>query len=144
MTLSRFRLAAVTLIGFNIVGTVLTWIAHLQKPGTSLANAIGDGTQFTGPIVLIGIGCLAFGLTFVARQPAVTIGVTLLGLWGLGFAVGECSELFENNVGVSHGKWDVILAGAVVGLVVGLTCAASSLRTLRQSRQTPATVGPSG
>jgi hypothetical protein len=144
MTLSRFRLVAIALIGFNIIGTVLTWIAHLQKPGTSLANAIGDGTQFTGPIVLIVIGCAAFGLTFNSRRLAAPIGIALLGLWGLGFAVGEASELFEHNVGVTTDKWNVILAGAVIGLVVGLACAASSLYALRQSRRTPAAVAMLG
>lgn len=56
MTLSRYRAVAIAFVGFNVVGTVLTWIAHLQKPGTSLRNAIGSGTEITGPVVLIAVG----------------------------------------------------------------------------------------
>jgi hypothetical protein len=135
MTLPRFRIVAILFVGFNLVGTVLTWIAHLQKPGTSLTNAIGSGTEFTGPIVLIAIGCLSLGLTFASRRFAVVVGIALLGLWGLGFAVGESSELFKHNVGVSPDRWNVILAGSIIGLVLGLSCAVSSLLTLRRSRR---------
>jgi hypothetical protein len=135
MTLSRFRVAAIILIGFNVIGTLLTWIAHLQKPGTSLTNAIGGGTQFTGPIILIAIGCVAFGMTFAHRPIIATVGVALLCLWGLGFAVGETSELFQHNVGVSPDKWHVIIVGAVIGLLIGLSCAFSGMPTLRPSRR---------
>lgn len=140
MTFSRLRLTAITLIGFNVIGTLLTWIAHLQKPGTSTANAIGGGTQFTGPIVLIVIGCIAFGLTLARRPIAASVGIALLGLWGLGFAVGEASELFQHNVGVTQGRWDVILVGAAIGMIVGLSCAVSALLTLRATRHGRATL----
>jgi hypothetical protein len=53
MTSSRFQLAAITLIAFNIVGTVMIWTMHLSKPGTSNAYAILNGTEFTGPIFFI-------------------------------------------------------------------------------------------
>ena len=138
MTLSRFRVFAIALVAFNIVGTVLTWIAHLQKPGTSLAHAFGDGTEFTGPIFLIVLSCIAFAMTYVSRRFVWVVGVAWLGLWGLGFAFGETTELFKHNVGVSSGKWDAVLALSVIGLVVGIVCAVGSALTLRESRRASA------
>ena len=55
MTTGRFRAAAAALITFNLAGTVLTWTAHLSKPGTSNAHAILNGTEFTGPLFFIAV-----------------------------------------------------------------------------------------
>ena len=44
-------------------------------------------------------------------------------LFGAGFAMGEISELFQHNVGISAGRWDVVLAGSVIGAAIGITCA---------------------
>jgi hypothetical protein len=122
MNINHFRVIAGTLIGYNILGTVLTWAAHLQKPGVGAANAIGGGTQFTGPLVLVVVAA-ALALTFSARRRAAGIGVFLVSLFGAGFAVGEISELFQHNVGISAGRWDVVLAGSVIGAAIGITCA---------------------
>lgn len=59
MTINRFRIAAYILIGFNILGTLLTWTAHLQKPGTGAASAVADGTQFTGPLIFVAVAAIA-------------------------------------------------------------------------------------
>jgi hypothetical protein len=121
MTDNRFRFAAGTLIGYNILGTILTWAAGLQKPGTGPANAIGAGTQFTGPLILVAIAIIALALTFSARHRLARTGVFLLALFGAGFSIGEISELFQHNVGISQGRWDVVLGGAVIGAVIGIT-----------------------
>jgi hypothetical protein len=123
MNINHFRVIAGTLIAYNILGTVLTWAAHLQKPGVGAANAIGAGTQFTGPLVLVVVAAAALALTFSARRRAAGIGVFLVSLFGAGFAVGEISELFQHNVGISAGRWDVVLAGSVIGAAIGITCA---------------------
>lgn len=142
MTINRFRIAACTLIGFNILGTLLTWAAHLQKPGTGAANAVGAGTQFTGPLIFVALGVVALGLTYSARRALVRTGVFLLALFGAGFAFGETTELFQRNVGISSARWDIVLAGSAIGAIAGLTCAVLGVlalvahrRALRQAEQ---------
>jgi hypothetical protein len=135
MTINRFRIAAATLIGFNILGTILTWVAHLQKPGIGTANAIAAGTQFTGPLILAALGAIALALTFSAHRILVRIGVVLLAIYGAGFAIGEISELFQHNVGISPARWDVVLAGSVIGAVIGLTCATLAVLALAAQRR---------
>jgi hypothetical protein len=143
MTINRFRTAAVTVIGFNILGTILTWIAHLQKPGIGAANAVAAGTQFTGPLIFAALGAVALALTLSARRILARIGVVLLAIYGAGFAIGEISELFQHNVGISPARWDVVLAGAVIGAVIGLTCATLAVLALAaQRRVTPAAERP--
>ena len=141
MTINRFRIAAGTLIGYNIIGTILTWAAHLQKPGTGAANAIAAGTQFTGPLILVGIAIVALAVTFSARRRLALGGVFLLGLYGVGFAFGELTELFQHNVGISPGRWDVVLAGSVIGAVIGISTAVLTAAELagrrRASRPAP-------
>jgi hypothetical protein len=127
---NRFRIAAGTLIGFNILGTIVTWIAHLQKAGTGVANAIAGGTQFTGPLILVAIALAALAATFSARRWLALTGVFLLGLYGAGFAVGEVSELFQRNVGISAGRWDMVLAGSVIGAVIGIAAAVLAVAAL--------------
>src|SRR5215469_11232149 len=112
MTINRFRIAAATLIGFNILGAVLTWTAHLQKPDIGVAKAISGGTQFTGPLIFVALGIVSFVLTYASGRRLVNTGVFLLGLWGAGFSVGEVSELLQHNDGISTGRWDVVLAGS--------------------------------
>jgi hypothetical protein len=135
MTINRFRVAAGTLIGYNILGTVLTWAVSLQKPGVGAANAITGGTQFTGPLVLVALGAVAFALTFSARRRLAGLGVFLLVLFGAGFAAGEVSELFQRNVGISAGRWDVVLAGSVIGAAIGIACALLGTVTLVAQRR---------
>jgi hypothetical protein len=140
MSIHRFRLAAGTLISYNILGTVLTWAAHLQKPGVGAANAIAGGTQFTGPLVLVILGAAALALTFSGRRWVAGTGVFLIVLYGAGFAVGEISELFQRNVGISAGRWDVVLAGSVIGAVIGLACAVLGTAWLVTQRRASAGV----
>jgi hypothetical protein len=142
MTINRFRVAAGVLIGFNVIGTILTWAAGLQKAGTGLANAIGGGTQFTGPLVLVVIAVVAMAATYSARRRLAFVGVLLLALYGAGFSVGEISELFQHNVGISPGRWDVILAGAVIGIVIGIPTAILGAATLLAGRRRPARSAP--
>ena len=52
-----------------------------------------------------------------------------------GFAIGEISELFQRNVGISSARWAVVLAGAVIGAVIGLACAALAVRALVAQRR---------
>jgi hypothetical protein len=134
MTINRFRTAAVTLIGFNIFGTILTWVAHLQKPAGA-ANAIAAGTLFTGPLILVALGAVALALTFSAHRIPVRVGVFLLAIYGAGFAIGEISELFQHNVGISPTRWDAVLTGSVVGAVIGLACATLGVLALVAQRR---------
>lgn len=135
MTDNRFRATSWALIGFQIAGTILTWIAHLQKPGTGAANAIAAGTLFTGPLLLAALAIVALVLTFSARRWLAGVGVTLLALYGAGFAFGEITELFQHNVGISAGRWDLVLAGSVVGAVLGIAEAVLAVRTLVRMRR---------
>jgi hypothetical protein len=123
MILNRFRIAAAALIGFNVLGTIVSWLAHLQKPTIGDAHAFASGTQFTGPILLMIIGMGAYALTFSSRRWIASTGIGLLGLWGAGFAVGEVGELFSHNVGISSGRWDVVLVGALLGALIGIRTA---------------------
>lgn len=138
MNIRHFRLAAGTLISFNILGTVVTWAAHLQKPAVGAANAIVGGTQFTGPLVLVVLGAAALALSLSGRRWVAGTGVFLLALYGAGFAVGEISELFQRNVGISAGRWDVVLAGSVIGAVIGIACAVLGTAWLVSQRRASA------
>jgi hypothetical protein len=144
MTINRFRVAAGTLIGYNILGTLLTWTAHLQKPGTGAADAIAAGTQFTGPLVLVAIAVVALAVTFSARRRLTLVGVFLLALYGVGFSIGEISELFQRNVGISPVRWDVVLAGAAIGAVIGMTTAALAAAELSARRRAGTPVSQRG
>ena len=135
MTINRFRAAAGVLIAFNILGTILTWTAHLQKPGISAANAIGAGTQFTGPLALVALGIIALVLTYSTRRWLARTGIVLLALYGAGFAIGEISELFQHNIGISAGRWDVVIAASIIGAIIGITEAFLAVRALLTSRQ---------
>ena len=135
MTINRFRIAAMSLIGFNLVGTILTWAAHLQKAHLGAAHAVGNGTQFTGPLIFVAIALVCLGFTYSGRRRLGLVGVSLIGLWGAGFSVGEFSELFQHNVGISSARWDVVLAGSVVGLVIGITTAVAAVRLLADRRR---------
>ncbi len=135
MTLNHFRTAAYVLIGFNVLGTILTWIAHLQRPTIGAANAIGAGTQFTGPLVFTAVALAALVFTFSARRWLARTGLILLALYGAGFAIGEISELFQHNVGISAGRWDVVLAGSVIGALIGITDAILAVPALLKSRR---------
>jgi hypothetical protein len=57
-------------------------------------------------------------------------------LFAVGFTVGEVSELFQHNVGMSAAKWDVVLAGAVVGAIIGVSSAVLGVRVLLARRAT--------
>jgi hypothetical protein len=132
---SRFRIAAGTLIGYNILGTLLTWAAGLQKPGTGAASAITGGTQFTGPLILAAIAVAALAVTFTARRRVALAGVVLLALYGAGFAFGEVTELFQHNVGISADRWDVVLAGSAAGAVIGIATAVLAVAGLLAPRR---------
>jgi hypothetical protein len=135
MTMNRFRLAAVILVAFNILGSVATWVAGLQNQKLGVADAIGGGTQFTGPLVLLFLALCALGLTYTQGRITQRIGVVLLGIWGAGFALGDLTQLFQHNDGISAGRWDVVLAGAVIGIVLGLATAACAVRLLVAQRR---------
>jgi hypothetical protein len=143
MTINRFRIAPATLIVFNILGTILTWVAHLQKPAIGAANAIAAGTQFTGPLIFAAVGAIAFALTFSARRITARVGIVLLAIYGAGFAVGEISELFQHNVGISAARWDLVLAGSAIGAVIGLACATLAVRALVAQRRPSRAAGRS-
>jgi Ca2+/H+ antiporter len=132
---NRFRIAAGTLIGYNILGTLLTWAAHLQKQGTGTANAVTGGTQFTGPLIIVAIAVVALAVTFSDHRRVALTGFFLLALFGAAFAFGEVTELFQHNVGISAGRWDVVLAGSVVGAVMGIATAAIAAAGLLAARR---------
>jgi len=135
MTINRFRAAACVLIGFNILGTILTWTAHLQKSNIGAANAIGGGTQFTGPLFLVALGIVALALTFSPRRWLARTGIFLLTIYGAGFAFGEITELFQHNVGISADRWDIVLAGSVTGAIIGISEAVLAVRAMVRSRR---------
>jgi hypothetical protein len=134
MTANRFRTAAWALIGFNILGTILTWAAHLQKPRIGAANAIASGTLITGPLLFVVLAIIAMVLTYSSRRRLAGIGISLLALYGAGFAIGEISELFQHNVGISAGRWDVVIAASVIGAIIGITVAVLAVQTLIRMR----------
>jgi hypothetical protein len=131
---TTFRVTAGVLIGFNILGTIVTWAAHLTKPGTSAASAIGGGTQFTGPLFLLAVALIALLMAGAARRWIAVTGTVLVTLFAAGFTVGEVSELFQHNVGISAAKWDVVLAGAVIGAILGVSSAVLGVRVLLARR----------
>jgi hypothetical protein len=135
MTINRFRIAAAALIGFNVLGTILTWAAHLQQSDIGAANAVAAGTQFTGPLFLVALGAVALALTFSARRRLARTGVVLLAIFGAGFAIGEISELFQHNVGISPARWDAVLVGSAIGAVIGLTCTTLAVLALAAQRR---------
>ena len=134
MNSTTFRVTAGVLIGFNILGTIVTWVAHLTKPGTSAASAIGGGTQFTGPLFLLAVALIALLMAGAARRWIAVTGTVLVTLFAAGFTVGEVSELFQHNVGMSAAKWDVVLAGAVIGAILGVGSAVLGVRVLLARR----------
>jgi hypothetical protein len=134
MSSKKFRVTAGVLIAFNILGTILTWVFHLTKPGTSAASAIGSGTQFTGPLGLVAVALIALLLAGSARRWIAVTGTVLVTLFGVGFTVGEISELFQHNVGMSAAKWDIVLAGAVIGAILGICSAVLGVRALLARR----------
>jgi hypothetical protein len=134
MNSTTFRVTAGVLIGFNILGTIVTWAAHLTKPGTSAAAAIGGGTQFTGPLFLLAVALIALLMAGAARRWVAVTGTVLVTLFSAGFTVGEVSELFQRNVGISAARWDVVLAGAVVGAILGVSSAVLGVRVLLARR----------
>jgi hypothetical protein len=134
MNSKKFRITAGVLIGFNILGTIVTWAVHLTKPGTSAASAIGGGTQFTGPLFLVAVALVALLMAGSARRWIAVTGTVLVTLFGAGFTVGEVSELFQHNVGMSAAKWDAVLAGAVVGAILGISSAVLGARVLLARR----------
>jgi len=131
MSSKKFRVTAGVLIAFNILGTILTWVFHLTKPGTSAASAIGSGTQFTGPLGLVAVALIALLLAGSARRWIAVTGTVLVTLFGVGFTVGE---LFQHNVGMSAAKWDIVLAGAVIGAILGICSAVLGVRALLARR----------
>lgn len=137
MALHRFRLAAAAWIAFNIVGTVVTWTAHLSKPGTATTHAILQGTEFTGPLVLIALWIAAVALTYRTGRAAV-VGVWLTTLFALVYAVGDVTELTKSNIGVSAGKWHAILALDALGLAVALCAVVFGIAAIAQTRQVAA------
>jgi hypothetical protein len=134
MTLKNFRLAASALIVFNIIGTVVTWTAHLVKPGTSNAHAILNGTEFTGPLLFITLW-IVFVLMTLIRGRAATVGAILMTLFALGYAIGETSQLFTGNVGLSSAKWHFVEAASVVGLAIAATTVILGIGQLVTSRK---------
>ena len=135
MTMNQFRLAAVALIGFNVLGSVATWLAGLQNPKLGVANSLGGGTQFTGPLVLLVLAFCALALTYTQGRRLQRIGVVLVGIWGAGFAFGDLTQLFQKNDGISQARWDVVLAGSVVGIVLGVATATCAVRLLLAQRR---------
>jgi len=134
MISKKFRVTAGVLIGFNILGTIATWAVHLSKPGTSPASAIASGTQFTGPLLLVAVALIALLMAGSARRRIATTGIILVTLFGAGFAIGEVSELFQHNVGMSAAKWDVVLACAVAGAILGISTAILGVMALLARR----------
>ena len=95
---------------------------------------LGGGTQFTGPLFLVAVALIALLMAGTARRWIAVTGTVLVTLFGVGFTIGELSELFQHNVGMSAAKWDVVLAGAVVGAILGICSAVLGVRVLLARR----------
>ena len=134
MTLARFRNATIALVVFNLAGTVVSWTAHLTKPGTSSAHAIVAGTEFTAPLLFVAFW-IVFAVLLSTKSRATTVSLWLMTLFAVGFAFGDVTELLKNNIGVSSGKWHLILFADVVSLSLGLGVAVLGLATIVRSRQ---------
>jgi hypothetical protein len=137
MTLKNFRAAAEVLIVFNLIGTVVSWTAHLVKPGTSNVHALYAGTEFTSPVIFT-----AFWIVFVLMMLRAgvfgtvrTVGAILMTLSALIFLIGETSELFKSNVGISSGKWDFVKAASGVGVIIALVTVILGVGYLVTSRR---------
>ena len=77
-------------------------------------------------------------LTYTQGRITQRIGIVVIGIWGASFALGDLTQLFQHNDGISSGRWDVVLAGAVVGMVLGIitvTCAVRLLVAQRRERR---------
>jgi hypothetical protein len=135
MTANHFRTATWALIAFNVLGTILTWAAHLEKPGTSAATAIASGTQLTSPLLLVALGIVAIALTYSARRRLAVTGISFLALYGAGFAFGEIIVFFKHNIGISVGRWDIIIIGCAIGAIIGITEAILCVQTLVRMRR---------
>jgi hypothetical protein len=133
MTLKNFRIAAATLIVFNVIGTVVTWTQHLVKPGTSNAHAILNGTEFTGPLLFIALWTVFVSMTLTASRVR-SAGAILMTLFALIYTIGNTAELFKRNVGLSSNKWHFVLAAAGFGLVISVTTVILGIGYLVKSR----------
>jgi cell division protein FtsX len=74
-------------------------------------------------------------LTFSARRWLAVVGISLLAHYGVGFAFGELTELFQHNVGISACRWDVVIAGSVIGAIIGIAEAVLGVQTLVRMRR---------
>ena len=133
--MNRFRTAAITLIVFNVVGTLATWTLHLQKAGTSTLHAMAQGTEFTGPTVFIALWCLTVAMTYRAGRIG-SVGTVLTTLFALLFTIGESTELAKSNVGISAAKWDAVMIATVLGVALGAaTVATGAAAVIARRRQ---------
>jgi len=80
------------------------------------------------------VALIALLMAGTARRWIAVTGTVLVTLFGVGFTIGELSELFQHNVGMSAAKWDVVLAGAVVGAILGICSAVLGVRVLLARR----------
>ena len=134
MTLTNFRIVAVMLIIFSLIGTIVTWTAHLVKPGTPNTEAILSGTEFTAPLVFIA-SWMVFVLMTRIRGMVGTVGMVLMTLAALVFAIGETTELFKSNIGLNSAKWTFVLAASVVGLAIAVITVVLGIGYLVKSRK---------
>ena len=130
----RFQTAAITLIAFNVVGTLLTWATHLQKPGTSTLHALDQGTEFTGPVVFVALWCLTVAMSYRPRRVG-SAGIILTTVFALLFTIGESTELAKSNVGITAAKWDVVMAAAILGVILGVGTVAAGVRAVVARRR---------
>jgi hypothetical protein len=134
MTLKNFRVTASVMIIFNVIGTILTWTAHLVKPGTANSHAIYAGTEFTGPVLFIALW-IVFVLMTLSKDSVSKIGAVLMTIFALVYGTGETAELFKSNVGLSSAKWNLIIAASCVGLAIAAITAILGIGHLVRSRK---------
>ena len=132
--MNRFQTAAITLIAFNVVGTLLTWTAQLQQPGTSTLHAMAQGTEFTGPTVFVALWCLTVAMSFRPKRVG-SAGIILTTVFALLFTIGESTELAKSNVGITDAKWDVVMTATVVGVILGVGTVATGVHAAVSRRR---------
>jgi hypothetical protein len=85
-------------------------------------------------LFLLAVALVALLMAGAARRWVAVTGTVLVTLFSAGFTVGEVSELFQRNVGISAARWDVVLAGAIVGAILGVSSAVLGVRVLLARR----------
>jgi FtsH-binding integral membrane protein len=139
---TRFLAAAWLFVAFNLVGTIVGWLAALPASNGRHGNVhhvgrqavTGNGTALSPPLfitVILGLCVLA-----AARSGGWPgrIGAALTFLFaGFYVSAGELGELTTNTSPLTGAKWDLVLALGALGIAIAALTLVTGLRTLAGS-----------